>query len=60
MTTLAISPLGLWARARRRFAVSTALAAAFVIVAAPDCCLNGRHVVGSGMDAFAFVCHGAR
>jgi hypothetical protein len=60
MIPLAISPLGLGARARRRFAVSAALAATLVILAAPDCCLNGRHAAGSGMDAFAFVCHGAR
>jgi hypothetical protein len=60
MTTLAISPLGLGARARRRFAVSAVLVATLVILALPDCCLSGRHVSGSGMDAFAFVCHGAR
>jgi hypothetical protein len=23
----------------------------------PDCCLNGRHRVGNGMDAFASICH---
>jgi hypothetical protein len=23
----------------------------------PDCCLNGRHRVGDGMDAFAAICH---
>ena len=60
MTVFAIAPPGLWARASRRPAVWAALVAAFVILALPDCCLNGRHVAGFGMDAFAFVCHGAR
>jgi hypothetical protein len=23
----------------------------------PDCCLNGRHRVGDGMDVFASICH---
>jgi hypothetical protein len=57
MTAFAIAPPGLRARARHRSAVSAALVAAFAILALPDCCLNGRH---AGMDAFAFVCHGAR
>jgi hypothetical protein len=60
MTFFAIAPRPLRARASRRLAVSAALAAGFVILALPDCCLNGRHVAGSGMDAFAFVCHVAR
>jgi hypothetical protein len=60
MTAFAFCTLGLRAQARRLPAVSVALFAAFAILALPDCCLNGRHVAGSGMDAFAFVCHGAR
>jgi hypothetical protein len=60
MTSFAVAPLALRARASRRPAVWAALVAAFAILALPDCCLNGRHVAGSGMDAFAFVCHVAR
>jgi hypothetical protein len=60
LSAFAIPPPGLSVRARRRFAVSAALVAALVILALPDCCLSGRHVAGFGMDAFAFVCHGAR
>lgn len=60
MTAFAFRPPGLPARARHRPAISAALMAAFAILALPDCCLNGRHVAGSGMDAFAFICHGVR
>jgi hypothetical protein len=60
MTAFAIAPPGFRARARHRSAVSAALVAAFAILALPDCCLNGRHAAGFGMDAFAFACHGAR
>jgi hypothetical protein len=60
MTAFAFRPLDFRARARHRSAVSAALLAAFAILALPDCCLNGRHVAGLGMDAFAFACHGAR
>ena len=27
------------------------------VIALPDCCLNGRHRIGDGMDAFASICH---
>jgi hypothetical protein len=47
-------------RALRRSMAGAAFAAAFLMLALPDCCLTGRHVDGFGMDAFAFVCHGAR
>jgi hypothetical protein len=60
MTAFAIAPPRLRALARRRPPIFAALVAAFVILALPDCCLNGRHVSGFGMDAFAFVCRGAR
>jgi hypothetical protein len=56
MTDFALRPPRLRARARHGSSVS----AAFVILASPDCCLNDRHVAGSEMEAFAFVCHGAR
>jgi len=29
----------------------------FGTIVLPDCCLNGRHRVGDGMDAFASICH---
>jgi hypothetical protein len=60
MTAFAFRPPGFRARACHRSAISAAFVAAFAILALPDCCLNGRHVDGFGMDAFAFVCHGAR
>jgi hypothetical protein len=60
MTAFPSAPPGLPAQASRRPAVWAALVAAFMILALPDCCLSGRHVAGFGMDAFAFVCHGAR
>jgi hypothetical protein len=60
MTAFALAPPGLRIRAPRCTAVAGALVAAFVILALPDCCLNGRHAAGFGMDAFAFVCHAAR
>jgi hypothetical protein len=42
-----------------RFAHWTAFALTFAVLTLPDCCLNGRHRAGLGMDAFAFVCHAA-
>ena len=60
MTVFVIAPPGSGARASRRPAVWAALVAAFAILTLPDCCLKGRHVAGFGMDAFAFVCRGAR
>jgi hypothetical protein len=60
MTAFAIALPGLQTRAPRRAALAAGLVAAFAILALPDCCLNGRHVAGVGMDALAFACHGAR
>jgi hypothetical protein len=56
MTAFAIASPGIRARASR----CAALVAVLAILALPDCCLNGRHVSGFGMEAFAFVCHSAR
>jgi hypothetical protein len=25
-------------------------------IALPDCCLNGRHIFGEGMDTFGLIC----
>ena len=41
-------------------ALWTALALAFAALVLPDCCLNGRHAAGFGMEAFAPICHAAR
>ena len=60
MSAFAVAPPGSGARASRRPAVWAAFVAAFAILTLPDCCLHGRHVAGLGMDAFAFVCRGAR
>ena len=43
-----------------RPAIWGALAVAFVMLSLPDCCLNGHHRSGVGMDGFAFICHAAR
>lgn len=43
-----------------RPAIWSALAVAFVMLSLPDCCLNGHHRSGFGMDGFAFICHAAR
>jgi hypothetical protein len=40
-----------------RFAYWSAFALTFAVLTLPDCCLNGRHRAGLGMDASAFVCH---
>jgi hypothetical protein len=37
-----------------------ALALLFAGLVLPDCCLNGRHAMGSGMDAFGAICHAIR
>jgi hypothetical protein len=26
-------------------------------IALPDCCLNGRHLFGAGMETFGPICH---
>ena len=33
-----------------------ALFALFLGLGLPDCCLNGAHVMGSGMEAFGQIC----
>lgn len=43
-----------------RFAFLAALAVACLALALPDCCINGRHAFGFGMDALAPICHAAR
>lgn len=37
-----------------------AIALAFAALILPDCCLNGRHAFGAGMDAFGPICRAAR
>ena len=59
MTALAIaapSP----SRAAPRAALLVALAAAFAALLLPDCCLNGRHASGFGMELYGQICHAAR
>jgi hypothetical protein len=43
-----------------RGAIWFGLALALVALVAPDCCLNGRHAFGRGMDAFGTICHATR
>lgn len=43
----------------RRGAIWFALALAFAAMTLPDCCLNGHHAFGAGMDAFGPICHAA-
>jgi hypothetical protein len=47
------------ARAKRP-AVVVAIALALALSVLPDCCLNGSHAYGFGMDAFASICHAQR
>ena len=47
------------ARAQRpAVVVAIVLALAFSVL--PDCCLNGSHAYGFGMDAFTSICHAQR
>jgi hypothetical protein len=41
-------------------AVWTALALAFAALLVPDCCLNGHHAAGFGMELFGPIRHAAR
>ena len=43
-----------------RFALWAALATACLALTLPDCCINGRHAFGLGMDALAPICLAAR
>jgi hypothetical protein len=36
-----------------------ALALAFAVLVLPDCCLNGRHAFGAGMELLGPVCRAA-
>ena len=47
------------ARAKRPEVV-VAFALALALSVLPDCCLNGSHAYGFGMDTFASVCHAQR
>lgn len=42
-----------------RAAVWFAFAFALAALVLPDCCLNGRHVFGAGMEAFGPICRAA-
>jgi len=43
-----------------RNAIWFALALAVVALVLPDCCLNGSHAFGMGMDAYGTICRAAR
>ena len=43
-----------------RLAIWVVLALAVAALILPDCCLNGRHAFGGGMDAFGPICRAAR
>ena len=47
-------------RSAPRFEIWVALGLAFAALTLPNCCLNGRHAVGIGMDTFAPICRAAR
>ena len=42
-----------------RLALWAGLALACLALVLPDCCINGRHAFGFGMDALAPICHAA-
>jgi hypothetical protein len=42
---------------RFRLTHSFALLLALTAIALPDCCLNGSHSFGRGMDGFGVICH---
>jgi hypothetical protein len=42
-----------------RGAVWFALVLAFAALAVPDCCLNGRHTFGAGMNTLGRICRSA-
>ncbi len=56
---IAASAYPLRARVKRP-AVGIAIALALALSVLPDCCLNGSHAYGFGMDAFASICHAQR
>jgi hypothetical protein len=43
-----------------RAALWTALGLALAALVLPDCCVNGRHAAGFGMETYAAICHAAR
>jgi hypothetical protein len=43
-----------------RPAIWFALALALAAMVLPDCCLNGSHAFGSGMDGFGPICRAVR
>ncbi len=46
--------------ALRRATMWTALGLALAALVLPDCCLNGSHGAGFGMEIYAPICHAAR
>lgn len=49
-----------WLLAGQRFSAPSAQWLAMLVmvagIALPDCCLNGRHMFGAGMDSFGPIC----
>lgn len=49
-----------WLLTGQRFRTPSAQWLAMLVVltgiALPDCCLNGRHMFGAGMDSFGAIC----
>jgi hypothetical protein len=61
MTAIALASPSPWPRAAASpLAVWTALAITFAVLVTPDCCLNGRHSAGFGMEVFGLICHASR
>jgi hypothetical protein len=49
-----------WGSDRARGTRWVALFVALAAITVPDCYLEGRHLFGAGMDAFAFICRSPR
>jgi hypothetical protein len=61
MTALTLAAPLSWSRvAPSNLAAWTALALTFAALLAPDCCLNGRHAAGFGMELLGPICHASR
>lgn len=59
MTALAVAAVAP-SPSSSRATLLVALAMAFAALALPDCCLNGRHATGFGMELYGQICQAAR
>jgi hypothetical protein len=58
MTALTLRPELVWPARVPRLRVERWLALVIVVagMALPDCCLNGHHLLGAGMESFGPIC----